>query len=249
VTQNIYDDPDFHAQYSGLARSVHGLEGAPEWPTLQELLPPLAGADVVDLGCGFGWFCRWAREHGAAQVLGIDVSELMLARARAETADPGIRYRHDDLDRITLAADTFDLAYSSLALHYVADLDRLLGEVAASLRPGGMLVASVEHPLLLGPRRPGWTDDDAPSWRVDSYLDESVRDTEWLGSRVIKHHRTIETYLRGLRQAGLVLTDLVEWGVTSDWVADNPTQAHDRHRPYFLLLAATRPGSEVEVGR
>ena len=48
----------------------------------------MRGLRVVDLGCGFGWFCRWAREHGAASVLGLDVSENMLT-ARAPT--PPIR--------------------------------------------------------------------------------------------------------------------------------------------------------------
>src|SRR5262249_42418522 len=74
VTQNIYDDAGFFAGYSRLRRSVDGLDGAPEWPTLRAMLPDVAGKRVVDLGCGFGWFCRFAREAGAAQVLGLDVS-------------------------------------------------------------------------------------------------------------------------------------------------------------------------------
>ena len=92
--------------YSRLPRSVKGLR-------------------IVDLGCGFGWFCRWAREHGAAQVLGLDVSEKMLARAQAETADPAIVYERVDLERLELPEAAFDLAYSSLTLHYLPDLDPL----------------------------------------------------------------------------------------------------------------------------
>ena len=61
MTQNIYDDPAFFAGYSRLNRSVAGLDGAPEWPALQAMLPDLRRASVVDLGCGFGWFCRWQR--------------------------------------------------------------------------------------------------------------------------------------------------------------------------------------------
>ncbi|MGH7054452.1 MAG: class I SAM-dependent methyltransferase, partial [Stellaceae bacterium] len=86
MTQNIYDDEDFFAGYSRLPRSVHGLDGAPEWPALRALIPDLRDRAVLDLGCGFGWFCRWARQAGAASVLGIDVSEKMLARAKTETA-------------------------------------------------------------------------------------------------------------------------------------------------------------------
>ena len=69
MAQNIYDTPGFFDGYSRLPRSVHGLGGAPEWPAIRALLPDLTGMHVVDLGCGFGWFSRWAREQGAAAVL------------------------------------------------------------------------------------------------------------------------------------------------------------------------------------
>src|SRR5689334_24832848 len=98
MTQNIYDDPGFFAAYSQLGRSVEGLDGAPEWPALRALLPDPQGLKVLDLGCGYGWFCRWARDAGAADVLGIDVSKRMLARARAATQDPAIRYERADLE-------------------------------------------------------------------------------------------------------------------------------------------------------
>src|SRR5213082_1236943 len=117
--QNIYDDPDFYAGYSQLPRSVEGLDGAPEWPALRALLPELRGRKVLDLGCGYGWFCRWAREQGAIEVLGIELSEKMLARARADTNDPAITYRQADMESVALPGEVFDLVYSSLALHYI----------------------------------------------------------------------------------------------------------------------------------
>ena len=83
MPQNVYDDPDFFERYSQFRRSREGLAGAPEWPALKGMLPPLAGLRVLDLGCGFGAFARWAREMGAESVLGVDLSEKMLARARA----------------------------------------------------------------------------------------------------------------------------------------------------------------------
>src|SRR5947209_8578314 len=115
MTQNIYDNDTFFAGYSQLPRSVQGLDGAPEWPVLKAMLPDLKGARVLDLGCGFGWFCRWARREGATSVLGLDVSERMLARAMAETDDPAITYARADLEDVDLAPASFDLVYSSLA--------------------------------------------------------------------------------------------------------------------------------------
>ena len=45
MTQNIYDDPAFFARYGRLPRSVKGLEGAPEWPSLRALLPEIARSE------------------------------------------------------------------------------------------------------------------------------------------------------------------------------------------------------------
>ncbi len=117
MTQNIYDIQEFFEGYSQLSRSVQGLAGAAEWPAMRALLPDLHGLRVVDLGCGFGWFCRWAREQRAAWVLGLDVSEKMLAQAKAATPDAGITYTRTDLEDLELPEASIDLAYSSLVLH------------------------------------------------------------------------------------------------------------------------------------
>ncbi|UUZ82075.1 class I SAM-dependent methyltransferase [Paenibacillus sp. P26] len=136
MTQNIYDNDEFFQGYSQLNRSVHGLDGAPEWPTPRSMLPDLYGADVLDLGRGFGWFCRWVRQHGAAHVLGIDVSDNMLAQAQAETQDPHITYRKADMESLTLEQEAYHLVYSSLAFHYIENLQGLMKEVYKSLKPG-----------------------------------------------------------------------------------------------------------------
>jgi SAM-dependent methyltransferase len=240
MTQNIYDNEEFFEGYSRLGRSVEGLAGAAEWPALRALLPELRGLRVVDLGCGFGWFCRWAREQGAAKVFGLDVSVNMLARARADTADPAIAYQQQDMERLDLPAASFDLAYSSLALHYIEQLDRLLGNVHTALVPGGSLVLSVEHPIYTAPSRPGWTVDASGrrSWPVDQYLIEGPRSTDWLTKGVIKHHRTMATYLRLLGAAGFAVTHVEEWGPTDEQIAVRPALADERQRPAFLLIAA-----------
>ena len=72
MTQNIYDNDAFFTGYSQLPRSIGGLDSAPEWPALRAMLPELQGKSVLDLGCGYGWFCRWAAETGAVRVLGVD---------------------------------------------------------------------------------------------------------------------------------------------------------------------------------
>jgi SAM-dependent methyltransferase len=242
MTQNIYDDPQFFEGYSGLPRSVKGLDGAPEWASLRALLPPLEGRSVVDLGCGFGWFCRWARGQGAAEVLGIDVSRNMLEKAGQQTPDSQIRYLRADLEDLSLPPESCDLIYSSLAFHYVVELGRLFRIAHAALRPGGRLVFSAEHPLLTAPSRPGWVTDREGhrTWPVDDYLIEGPRVTDWLAPGVVKQHRTIATYMRLLLEAGFTLAHLEEWGPSDDQVEANPSLAEERQRPTFMLFAANR---------
>ena len=242
MTQNIYDNPEFFEGYGRLPRSVEGLDGAPEWPVLRALLPDMRGRKVLDLGCGYGWFCRWARENGAADILGIDVSEKMLARAAATTQDQAIRYQRADMEQLELPSAAFDLVYSSLALHYVKDLDRLMAQVHRSLVPGGSLVFSAEHPIYTAPTTPGWVQDASgrKSWPIDGYLDEGPRSTDWLAKGVIKQHRTVATYLNMLLRLGFALIHVEEWGPSAEQIAAQPALAGERQRPPFLIVSARR---------
>ena len=246
VAQNVYDDPNFFAAYSQLPRSVEGLAGAAEWPSLASLLPDPTGRRIVDLGCGFGWFCRWAVEHGAGSVHGVDLSERMLARAAHDTSAAGmadrITYERQDLDSLALPAASFDLAFSSLTLHYLVHLDRFLATVHEALAPGAAFVCSVEHPLFTAPTDPAFVPGAGgrPVWPTDRYLDEGPRTTDWLAPGVVKQHRTIGTYVGLLRGAGFELTDLVEWGPSAEQIARVPEWSVERDRPPFLLLAARR---------
>lgn len=242
VAQNVYDDPEFFAAYSRLPRSRLGLAGAPEWPDVRALLPSLDGADVVDLGCGFGAFARWAGEQGAASVLGLDLSTRMLERARAETDDPRIHFEHSDLEQLRLGFASYDVAYSALALHYLADVLGFARTVNAGLRPGGRLVLTFEHPIFTAPGRPGFVEvGGRPVWPIDSYADEGARVTDWMAPGVVKHHRTLGTTLNALVDAGLVVRRVVEWTPTREQVTVCPDLTGERDRPMFVLVAADKP--------
>ena len=130
---NYYDDPVFFEKYSQMSRSAQGLAGAGEWPTLRQMLPDFSGKAVLDLGCGYGWHCLYAAEHGAKAVHGVDLSERMLATAREKVRQAGWE------DRITLEktamedyaypAEAWDVVLSSLALHYVPDFAQICRQV------------------------------------------------------------------------------------------------------------------------
>ncbi|MGV2898199.1 class I SAM-dependent methyltransferase [Achromobacter sp. AGC78] len=242
MTQNIYDTAEFFEGYSQMARSVHGLDGAPEWPALQALIPALAGSRVVDLGCGFGWFCRWAEAQGAAQVLGLDVSQNMLDRARATTPAGRITYQCADLENLALPAAVYDLAYSSLTLHYIERLPELFAAIYRALTPGGHFLFSAEHPIYTAPAQPGFVQDATGRrvWPLNQYAVEGPRTTDWLAKGVIKQHRTLGTYLNQLIAAGFTITHVQEWAPTAEQLAAQPALDEERDRPMMVLVAATR---------
>ena len=243
MSQNIYDDPNFFAGYATLDRSVKGLDGAPEWPAIQQMLPPLSGLRTVDLGCGYGWFCRWARDRGAAKVTGYDLSSRMLERAREMTDGEGITYLCEDLQKLTLAANSCDLVYSSLALHYLPDIAPLLTTVYQALTPGGVLVFSAEHPIYTAPLQQGWRLDEngQKSWPVSHYQQEGERISNWFADGVKKQHRKLASWINALVAAGLVVEHVDEWGPTAEQIAANPALDEEKERPMIFLLRARKP--------
>ena len=67
MAYNEYDDPHFFEEYAKMGRSQGGLPAAGEWHQLQPLFPLLEGKAVLDLGCGYGWHCKYAAEQGAME--------------------------------------------------------------------------------------------------------------------------------------------------------------------------------------
>ena len=243
--QNVYDDAAFFAGYSTLERFGAGWERAAEHADLLALLPAVDGRRVLDLGCGAGQLSRHLATTGAAEVVGIDVSERMLALAHAEWAHPRVTYLRGAIEEAKFPAGRFDLVVSSLALHYVDDYRGLVLRIAEWLTEGGILVYSTEHPIFTA-RLPGdgWVLDDAgrrARWSLDRYADEGVREETWFVTGVRKVHRTFATLINGVVDAGLVLERIVEPIPSEQWLASHPDARHERQRPVFLLVRARKP--------
>lgn len=242
MTQNIYDNPEFFAGYSRLPRQVKGLDGAPEWPAIRAMLPELSGKRVVDLGCGFGWASRWMRDQGAAAVTGIDLSRNMIERAKADTDDAAIEYRVADLETLVLPENAYELAYSALTFHYVADFGRLVRMIHSALTSGGDFVFTIEHPIFMAAAHPDWTadEDGRKTWPINGYALEGERRTDWFAKGVLKHHRTLATTLNTLIETGFELCRLEEFAPTRGQIEENPDLAEELERPMMLLVAARK---------
>ena len=125
------NDSIFHAYY--------------EKPAIRAELPDLTGLEVISIGCGSGVDTRWLKDHGAKKVVGIDISEGLLAIAKKNHSD--IEFHEMDMEKLDFPDESFDLAYSSLAIHYVDDWTQPLKEARRVLRPDGLYVFSCGHPI------------------------------------------------------------------------------------------------------
>lgn len=243
MKQNKYDDPAFFSNYSQMARSIGGLDAAGEWPAFREVLPRLRDKNVLDLGCGFGWHCRYAREQQARSVVGVDLSEKMLARARERTNDSAIEYRRLAIEDIDFSAGAFDVVLSSLALHYVERFDIVCQKVHHCLVSGGSFVLSVEHPIFTALAAQDWyygQHGERLHWPVDQYQDEGLRQTRFLEHAVVKYHRTISSYVNTLLDSGLTITKLSEPQPAQELLDKHPEWQDETRRPMFLLIAAVK---------
>ncbi len=138
--QNMFDNEVFFNEYSKLREREVNANNLFEIPTLYKLLPELEGKRVLDLGCGTGERCIDYLKRGATSVTGIDISEKMLAVAKSENKDPCITYLKMPMEDIGDLEGEFDVAISSLALHYVEDFSGVVKNVNRLLCDGGIFI-------------------------------------------------------------------------------------------------------------
>ena len=243
MKENKYDDTRFFDQYSRFPRSVQGLSAAGEWHELQQMLPVFEGKRVLDLGCGFGWHCIYAAQQGAASVVGVDLSEKMLAEARRKTQHPNVTYVRQSIEDFAYPKEAFDVVISSLAFHYVASFDAVCERVGQSLAPGGDFVFSVEHPVFTAQGKQDWAYSSAGDilhWPVDGYFLEGERNAVFLGENITKYHRTMTSYFQGLLKHGFRVMELCEPTPSGDMLKSVPGMQDELRRPMMLIIATKK---------
>ncbi|GKS59612.1 methyltransferase [Nitrospira sp.] len=214
--------------------------------SFMRLLGDVQDKAVLDVACGEGYLTRRIRHAGAAEVVGIDISERMIDLAKAqEAADPlGITYRVEDA-REAAPERQFDVAISGWLLDYAgtrAELAAMCRGLARSLKPGGRFVTVMTNPALYhihipDYRKYGFTiardahaRDGAPI-RITTYLDNGTFDIE-------NYYLPIESYATAFEEAGFV-----HFSVHPLELAPDPEGADDRQfwadflaSPPFILI-------------
>ena len=162
------------------------------WSQAMDLLPPLAGKTVLDLGCGIGDQAAALSERGA-RVIGIDANEELLATAQSRSI-PNADFRRGDLQALG-DVGIVDGIWSSFAAAYIPALAPTLADWRRHLSPEGW-VALIEVDDLFG-HEPM---DPATSSLLEAYAREALASNRYdfhMGRKLRKH----------LEQAGFTVTD------------------------------------------
>lgn len=132
---NAWNADDYDSRFGYVSR--YGDE-------LLDLLGPVAGLRILDLGCGTGHHAGELASRGA-EVIGIDADPAMLAKAHAD--HPAVRFVHLDAADLSLAAlgspATLDACFSNAALHWMTDQEEVIRNVRSVLREGAHFVAEM----------------------------------------------------------------------------------------------------------
>lgn len=167
-------------------------------PAVLELLGDVAGARVLDVGCGPGLYAAELIARGA-DVVGMDASPAMIALATRRVASAEFRVHDLETAIDWLSDETFDAAVMALVIHHLDGRGAVLSEVHRILRPGGRLVVSTNHPAHDWLRLGG------------SYFDREPVEEVWSTGLAARYWRQpLTDSVREFRNAGFVIQDIVE---------------------------------------
>ncbi|MEP6570285.1 MAG: methyltransferase domain-containing protein [Acidobacteriota bacterium] len=115
--------------------------------TLRQVKLNLDGRKLIEVGCGTGRNTAWLAER-AAEIVGLDFSEAMLARAKVRVNDPRVSFVQQDARTAWSFADaSVDVVIAMLILEHVEHLETVFAEAARVLRSGGDFFLCELHPM------------------------------------------------------------------------------------------------------
>ncbi len=224
------------------------------YPSFFDLVGPVDGKAVLDLGCGEGHTSRRLASTGA-RVTGVDLSTKMVELAKAaEQREPlGISYHVGSFSKMRFLQEAaFDVAVAFMSLMDGPDYLSVLRETKRVLAPGGILCYSISHPCFLTEGVDWLKDPDGKDHRlaVGNYFSDKPHVERWgFGSNtagvqspeftIAYFPRTLSEYINGLQQTGFQLVEIREPRPTEADCRKHPTMERWRtHAAIFLQVKA-----------
>jgi len=225
-------------------------------PTLLAVLGSVRGCRVLDVACGNGYLTRRFRRQGATRAVGVDASlaSIRLARRREVRRPSGAEFVHGDSARLARFEDgTFDRIVANMAFMDIRHAAATIREMGRLLAPGGRLVFSISHPCFDLDERSAWLIERPPyreiiSRKVEKYRSERSVRVAWKISETetaytTSYHRTLTTYSRYLRDAGLAILRMAEPAPKPELIRKSPQGRFIAEIPLHLVVEAAPWGN------
>lgn len=247
--------------WTRLSRAGHDVyRNALNTPAMLAMLPPIAGLEGLDIGCGEGSNTRRLAQLGA-RMHAVDIAPTFIRYAgEAEASDPlGIDYRVGDGMSLPFPDRSFDFATAFMSLMDMPDQALALREVQRVLRPGGFFQFSILHPCFVPPYRKVLREEngrvraievagyfDRIDGRVETWCFSSLppeQRANFTPFQVPRFHRTLSEWVEMIVQAGLVIQKMGEPSASPEIVRQFPMLADTRVAGIFLHIRAVKPRS------
>lgn len=224
------------------ARKKGSYEFKIQLPAILNLLGNFRRKSLIDIGCGPGTYSVEFTKRGA-NVLGIDLSQKMLNKARenAKMADVKLMLQKADGHLIPCPDNSFDVAVIILTILN----EKIIEEAARVLKSGGLLLISDTHPILEAKGR--WESSEIGAFRIiEDYFSRDKK--EWQiknGSEQtisLKYHtQTIEQCVNMIADAGFRILRIAEPKPRKDVKESDPEHYDKCSRiPYFIIYLAQK---------
>ena len=166
----------------------------------------------------------------------------MIEEAKRRNTRAQITYRVCGIEEYEYPETMWDCVVSNLALHYIENLEKLFQMVYRTLKPHGVFIFNIEHPVFTAGVGQDWiyTEAGTPKyWPIDDYFIPGERHTHFLGCDVVKQHHTLTQILMGLLHHGFELKAVIE-AEPSEELMEIPGMKDELRRPMMLLVKAIK---------
>ena len=219
-------------------------------PNLLRVMDVKKGENILDIGCGQGFFSNKFNSAGAI-VTGIDISRELIEKAKKSSPKIINYFVSDAGNLLNLKEGTFHKAFAVLSLQNMENLERIFFEINRVLKLGGKLFIVINHPSFRVPQKSDWGYDDKKKVqfrKVEEYMSSSVIEINMHpgtknAERTISFHRPLSVYSEALKRAGFCISNIGEW-VSNRKSQKGPRQMiEDKARkeiPLFMLIEAEK---------
>lgn len=244
MEQNIYDNAHFFKEYQAMRKGTLSANDLIEIPEIRLMMPDLSGKRVLELGCGAGGNAPFFIEKGASFYLGTDISVNMINEAKNTFENEKVSFQVLKMEDLSTLQEQFDVIISSLAIHYVADFDKLCKDVYRLLPKEGYFIFSQEHPIGTGTilneecqKEDKTKIGDKEYYLVSNYNENGKRIVDWNDCKVVKYHRNFSYLINTILLNQFKIVEFREPTPSEELLKIKPKLKNQFDKPYFLFVS------------